>query len=620
MKKTFLSYGLNLLLAICIVSCSSESDDAPTLPTPEEMGEYVPGTLGQTPVAFDPTTLFTDKTCSELKADITDKDIQECKVNFYKNIATYLKAGKYPKEFRIQEYKAYPHPTLQSEAYKTSPYSLLDNPTGMTAEANKELVILVGDLNGKSLQLCIQNLNAPNKDGFNSQQVFQLREGMNKFTPIQGGLMYILYHSESYQTDKPIKIHIPSGHVNGYFDTAKHQASDWQRLLKNSTSDYFDVLGKYAHITFPTKDFRQYTPDGKKLIDAYDKIVESEMLLMGLFKYKEPFRNRMYFNVTYTGYMYATAFHTAYHEGTMPELCNVDILTSTSLWGPCHEVGHCNQTRPGLKWHGTTEVTNNIMSMYLQTSIFGNPSYLQTNNLKDGSPNLYAKAWTEIMAAKAPHAHFESNDVFCKLVPFWQLELYFGNVLERTPLKQDDKGGFYPDVYEYVRQNPDLSTAGEQQTEFVYICSKIAGMNLVKFFQKWGFLTPVNVISDDYGKEQMKVTQERIDEIIARIEALNLPQPDVALEYITDNNVEYYKTKDKVTEGQARRDGRSFTIWDWENVAAYEVVDTNGEAIFISEGKLNAGNVAQFTIRTDWQDGFKVYAISATGERTEVKL
>lgn len=607
-----------LLVILCLTGCSSGSEDTPTLPTtPEELGEYVPGTLGKSPASFDPLSLFTDATCSELRTGITDEDIQKCDIEFYKNMATYMKAGKYPKEFRIQEYKPYPHPDVQAKTHKTSPYSLLDNPTGIAVTANQELVIFVGETNGESLQFRIQDLAATNDDGFGGS-TYNLKEGMNKFATSQKGLLYILYHTENEETAKPIKIHIASGTVNGYFDSSKHSSSDWGRLRTAATEPYFDVVGKYAHLTFPTKDFRAYTPDGKALIDAYDKIVESEMMFLGLFKYDKVFKNRLYFNVTYRGYMYATSYHTAYHESTMPELCNVSILTTKSLWGPCHEVGHCNQTRPGLKWKGTTEVTNNIMSEYLQTTIFEQPSYLQVTDLKDGSPNRYAKAWTEIIAAQAPHGDFESNDVFCKLVPFWQLELYFGKVLGRTPLQQADKGGFYPEVYEYIRQNPDLATAGEQQTEFVYICSKIAGLNLVDFFTKWGFLTPINMVVDDYGKGDLKVTQERIDEVIARVEALGYPKPDVALEYITDNNVDIYKEKPEVEKGQAKREGKTLTIWNWKNVAAYEVVNSEGEKVFISDGLLSPGNIATFTLRTDWQEGFKVYAVSATGVRTEV--
>lgn len=615
-----LNFFFYFILVVFLSACSSGSEDIPNpSPIPEPTGEYIPKTLGSSAIGYDPLTLFTDQTCSALKTGITDEDIKACKSDFHKNIALYLKAGKYPSEFRIQEYKAYPHPDTQAKANKTSPYSLLDNPTGMAIGNGEELVIFVGETAGQKIQIRIQDLAVPGDDGFGGIS-YTLNEGVNQIHAPKKGLIYILYHTEDFETARPVKIHIASGHVNGYFDVTKHSGSDWKRLRDAAKEPFFDVIGKYAHLTFPTKDFILYTPDGKALIEAYDKIVESEMLLMGLFKYNKVFKNRMYFNVTYRGYMYATSYHTAYHESTMPDLCDVSKLTDKSLWGPCHEVGHCNQTRPGLKWHGTTEVTNNIMSMYLQNSIFKRDSHLQTTKLNDGSPNRYAKAWTEIIATNAPHCDFKSNDVFCKLVPFWQLELYFGNVLGQTPLQQDDKGGFYPDVYEYVRTHPDLNTAGEQQTEFVYICSQVAQMDLTDFFTKWGFLTPVETTIDDYGNGQVKVTQARVEEIKQRVASLNYPQPNVALEYITDNNWKLYQNPQPVIEGQAMRSGNTLKMTDWKNVVAYEVTNKEGKKIFISEGILFPDATASFTINTDWEEGFKVYAVSASGERTEVKL
>lgn len=571
------------------------------------------------PDAFDPSTLFSDATCSELKPGITDEEIENCSHSFYKNIAYYLKAGKYPKEFRIQEYKAYPHPDDQAATHKTNPYSLLDNPTGISVKDGEELIVLVGNTNGQTISMLVQNLDVPGGDGFGGNS-YPLVEGANKIKTSGKGLIYIMYHTPNYETAKPIKIHFASGSVNGYFDVTKHQASDWNRLLDNATDKYFDVVGKYAHLTFPTSRFRGHTPDGKALIDAYDMIVESEMQLMGLYKYNKVFKNRMYLNVIYTSYMYATAYHTAYNDETLPELCDVGKLKTSACWGPAHEIGHCNQTRPGLKWLGTTEVTNNIMSEYIQTTIFEQPSRLQTENMNDGSPNRYAKAWTNIIAADASHANFGDNDVFCKLVPFWQLELYFGKVLGMTPLKQSDQGGFYPSVYEYIRENADLSTPGEQQLEFVYISSLKSGMNLLDFFKKWGFLTPVSVSIDDYGTGQMTVTQSQIDDIIRRVEALNLPKPDVALEYITDNTVTLFKTTPSVVAGTSTRNGQTLRMTGWQNVVAYEVVNAAGKKVFISDGVLAPSSIATFTINVPWENNFKVYAVSASGERTDVKF
>ena len=69
--------------------------------------------------------------------------------------------GKYEPEFRVGEFKAYPNPDIQSGTHKTNPYSLLDNPTGISVKANENLIVLVGDTHGYDISLKVQNLDAP---------------------------------------------------------------------------------------------------------------------------------------------------------------------------------------------------------------------------------------------------------------------------------------------------------------------------------------------------------------------------------------------------------------------------------------------------------------------------
>lgn len=570
------------------------------------------------PDKFDPLTLFADQACSALKPGITDEDIAACPSLFFRNIAIYMKNGKYPSEFRIQEYRPYPDPNDLSAVNKTNPYSFMDNVTGILASAGEELVVMVDGLGSNSASLLVQNLNKPGGDGFQGW-TYNIADGINKVKLGQKGLLYIVYQPEDPGSAPNIKVHIASGQVNGYFDVLKHSPGDWSRLLAAAKGDYFDVLGEYAHLCFPTARFRSHTPDGAELIRVYDDFVRSELELMGIFRYGRNFPNRMHLIVVYTGYMYATNYYTAYNDNTLEELCDVSKLTTDACWGPAHEMGHCNQTRPGFRWHGTTEVTNNVMSEYVQTVLLGQPSRIQTEDMKEGLPNRYAKAWRDILVPKAPFLGFQGkNDVFCMLVPLWQLQLYFGSVLGRSPEQRADKGGFYPDVYEYVRTHDDLATPGEQQTEFVYLCSKIAGLNLLDFFTKWGFLTPIDVEVDDYGKRQVSVTQERIDEIRGRVEALGLPEPNVALEYISDNNKDCFKTMAAVVPGTASRSGATVNMNDWKNVVVYEVRDASDKLVFASEGVLAPSSKASFSIPGGWKDGYKVYALSASRDRSEV--
>ncbi len=559
------------------------------------------------PNKFDYKTLFTDELCSELKRGISLQDINKCQQPFYKNIALHLYNGSYQKEFRIADFKLYLNPSQQVRYNKTNPYSKRDNPTGIEVKQNEELILFVGKMHGISnVKLCVQNLDKPNGDGFGGKE-YSLIEGLNRIKIQEKGLIYVIYMTDDWnkldRTPK-LKLHFVTGTVNGYYDSQnpKHIGRA-KELLASAKGQYFDLVGKYAHLTFPTDKFRSATKDMHNLIETYDKLVKSEMELLGLFKYNKVFKNRMYFNVMYTSFMYATGFHTAYNNNTSDAILNDQHISNKSgynFWGPAHEVGHMNQTKPAVCWRGLTEVTNNIMSEYITTTIFHQPSRIYVEDITWGN-NRYTKAFNGIIVPRLPFAYAASirhngkfpaempehyqkvtpDDVFCKLVPFWQLQLYFGNVLGRTPDKQSDKGGFYPDVYEWGRTHTaqgsisgDNNHHGLNQTEFVYIASKASGYDLTDFFEKWGFLSPVNTMVDDYAYQPIVIDQTRINEIKQRVKGLGLPKLNIPLEYITDGNTELFKNPQEVIQGsKARWSGIDIMVDGWKNVVVYEVWD-----------------------------------------------
>ena len=573
------------------------------------------------PENFDYATLFTDSSCSELKAGVTEMDIAECPYAFFKNIAFYLYHDRYEKEFRIDTFRAWPHPDEDSRTHKTTPYSLLDNPTGIAVRANEQLVVLA-DLKGQSgISLRVQNLDVSDGDGFGGVE-YPLANGVNKLTMSTKGLVYVMYHRSDYETAPKVRIHFASGTVNGYYDSQRPDHAGRARELLGKASDkYFDVVGAYAHLTFPTSRFRNHTKDLDKLIGYFDDIVLGEQELLGLAKYGKMFRNRMYLNVMYHSYMYSTSYHTGYHDDTLSSLCDEDNLSTGGIWGPAHEIGHSNQTRPGVMWLGTTEVTNNIMSEYIQTTVFGQPSRIQNENMgSQETPNRYSSAWRSIMLAGIPHA--KAGDVFCKLVPFWQLELYFGKVLGRTPKQQADKGGFYPDVYEHVRTHDNLATPGLQQLEFVYIASLKSGYDLLDFFEKWGFLAPVDVTIDDYGTGKMTVTESMADDIRKRVRELGNPKPKVPLEYLTDINYSYVRDQQAVEAGSATRSGTTLTMTGWKHVLVFEVREdsADGKLVHVSDGLLSPSSSATFKVPGNWKDNYHVYAVAWDNTRTEVKF
>lgn len=469
------------------------------------------------PENFDYTTIFTDASCSEVKKGITEAHINNIENQFFRELALEIYRGEYESEFRVQNYKAWQHPNVMSSTNKTGTYSLRDNPTGIYAQKDEDIIVFVGDTHNQSIALFIQD-----PDKMISGSSYPLSSGMNKIKADNNGLIYILYHT-SLGTEPEIKVNIVTGYVNGYFDSEKHKREDWKNLLEKATFRHFDLIGKHAHMTFETDKFRQFTPDGLALIEKYDDLVYLEQEFMGLFEYKRAFKNRMYFLVmSGSSHMHASSYYTGYDVSTQKDILNLANFVK-SPWGPAHEVGHVNQTRPGLKWLGMTEVTNNIHSLYVQTQ-WGNKSRLITNN-------QYQKATEEIIERQI--AHNESSDVFNKLVPFWQLKLYMHDALG------NDK--FYKQVYETIRTSANPKTDGACQIEFVKIVCDVAKLDLTEFFEAWGFLREIDREINDYSKGQFIVTKEMINDCKAYIASKNYPKPKHTVQNITDDNVKDFK-------------------------------------------------------------------------------
>lgn len=538
--------------------------------------------FGKSSQAFDTSTLFKDELCTALKAGVTLEEIEACPYPFFKNIALYMYYDCYETNFRVADFKAWEHPSKAATRNKTSTYSLLDNPTGIYVKKGEKLVTMVGDLHNQSVTLRVVDLDTPNGDGFNTYKEYALKPGMNVHTMEQKGLIYVLYHTDAYATAEPIRIHFASGQVNGYFDLydEKHnKPEDWFELLNNASSPYFDALGRYAHLTFPVANLKAVT-DPVEWIKFYDNLVYEEQKLLGLVKYDRMFKNRMYFNVMYTSYMYSTSYRTSYNVSTLGELCDLNKINGGS-WGPAHEVGHSNQTRPGLRWTGMTEVTNNIHSMYIQRITNGD-SRLE---IKGYYPHAMTTAFTgrpHITVGKLEGKG--AADVFCQLVPFWQLQLYIAYVL--------GKDDFYPDTYEAVRLTDPAEdkkkTAGEHQIEFAYIASKAAGLDLTEFFEKWGFLRKVDMEVGDYGAIGVfKIDDAKLAAIKNRISGLGLPKPQHNFWYITEKTEKIFKQNLSMSTNGAvvnvDRVNDAITVAGCSNAVAYEVYNKEtGELVYVS--------------------------------------
>lgn len=510
---------------------------------------------------FDPTSVFADGLGTQLKPGLTEKQLKQIPNENLRALALALHAGEYDTKWRLADYRPYQHPSVMATTNKTNKYSLRDNPMGLFAHQGQTLPVFVGKIyQGGKISLMIQNV----EEGYNNFRTYELTEGYNEVKVDIGGLMYILNHVDSDLpllmeeanaqqkkeiADKTVSVHVAMGNVNGYFDIAKHQASDWINILKEAKYRDIDVLGHYAHVTWAADDFRKNATDIVKSIENCDRLVWLEQDFIGLVKHKKMFRNRMHFCIDYQAKSpNATDYRTVYNASTYyaEPFCVPDRFAAR-CWGPAHEVGHVNQTRPGIKWAGTTEVTNNILSLYVQTS-FGQPCKLLVDGCKPKDENgnqigefksIYEGARKLIVDGKRPHCLPGIGNIVreTQLVPFWQLKLYMVDVL--------GKEDFYRDLYEYYRTHPSPSDLGENQgmnqLDFVRQACAISGLNLLDFFIKWGFLYPVNTTLNDYGQKSFIITQGQIDQLKNEIKAKGYPLAAPNLHLITEDNLNNYK-------------------------------------------------------------------------------
>ena len=510
---------------------------------------------------FDPAAIFDDNMGLQLKAGVTEKQIKQIPNEYLKELGLALLSGNYESAYRLADYRPYQNPAVMATRNKTSKYSLRDNPTGIYAKADETLAVFVGDIyEGGKVSMLIQDLNG----GYNNSKTYELSEGYNEITVEVGGLIYILNHVnddiplrlEDADNDqkrnieaKTVKVHFANGKVNGYFDIQKNKESDWAQIRDNAKYQEIDVLGEYSHLTWRISDFKKYNTEITKTIENLDRLVYLEEEFMGLVKYDKMFNNRMHFSIDYKAKSpNASDYRTVYNAGDYyaEPFCKPENFP-TRCWGPAHEVGHCNQTRPGLKWSGLTEVSNNIMSLFIQTS-FGRPCKLLVDGctLKDEKDqtlgtynNIYQGATSLIVDGKRPHCLPGIANITreTQLVPFWQLKLYMIDVLEKTD--------FYHRLYEYFRTHESPSDKGENQgmnqLDFVRQVCDISGLNMLDFFEKWGFLYPVKTTLNDYGNKAFEITEEQIRLLKEEINGKGYRMPRANVHQITESNLNDYK-------------------------------------------------------------------------------
>lgn len=472
---------------------------------------------------------------------------------------------------------------------KTSRYSPFENPTGLYFTEGETIRVTVPDLQGYHPNLLLVDFSKP-AEGEKKEKttVFTLEQGNNEFSAPHKGLVYVSYYVEDCGKAPELELIFHTGTDNGVFNACRHTNAEWKRMLDNAVAEVIDMQGKYIHLTFDVKTLREKGSDcGVEMIRMYDYIILAQQEMLGIDQFGYRTSNRMFGRISWSGPPNANGKGVSFPR-TSSIIRPADIRTSNWVIG--HEFGHVNQVRPGLKWHGTTEITNNIQAAWIQYLLRPEgPFRIEHSKAPDGTGQkvyggLFNWHFNHCVVQQKPllynpstpfaPPYSDNKNPFVRLCPFWQLQVY-------NALTNFGKPDFYACISEIVRRTDEKDlTVGELQLNFVKNACDVMQEDLTDFFIKSGILRSVDTEIGDYGgNRHLSISREQVQKIVRYASRYAKPKSPV-IHYITMNSVKAFREQLPVQgiKGKGVRvEGESCHISHdiWKNMVVFEAYQGN---------------------------------------------
>ena len=548
--------------------------------------------------------LFEDKACTRLRAEVTGSlesnehylalpqvlKAMALKVKTDNWAETNPKAevrdwsSQYAKKYRVQLYEPFSEGSAAAGLAGIQAYTNMNNPTGILADSNELVYIMVDNDIPAGSTLYIGT--APDDGMYNSTTSgVPLHKGLNILTCYGDHSHFFVYytvntvsggkHTEYKVTEFPdIKIHIEGGCLNGFFNYVgdrlygQDTQKDFEYTVQRATHPMYDFLGKYVilHLHLfdtpsqagqpnqrcvKTSMFTDKTAgadrehDPVKIMTAWDNMCLAERILMGIQSDDEielPYNKGYYetivrdnYSQTFNGVTYSAdpGFHYSdYFNNRMMGISQQGTLfMNATSWRTAYNVStieailtqFCN----GDIWgpaHEYGHMNQPPMNMAGTTeesnNIFSNVAVYYVGKTTSRSDFL-SKQLELFEEGKT----FLDHGTWGTTRMFWQLWLYYHATGHNKK--------FYPRLYELLRHHPIKKTtvAGGNHNElydklhFARMCCIAAEEDLTDFFTAWGFFVPLNgYFIDDYSQYNAVLSQADIDAVKEEIKSYNFPK------------------------------------------------------------------------------------------------
>lgn len=172
-----------------------------------------------------------------------------------------------------------------------------------------------------------------------------------------------------------------------------------------------------------------------------------------------------------------------------------NTIPQKSEWGEWHEYGHHYQL--GWSWSGLTEITVNLYSLAACYTTLGDTDVKNCHTSSGLTGFIWDQQAIGTLLTSGKTWNFDTEDVFRRAS-------LFGEIMTSWPQLFPQLGKAYREVNQADPASVDSSQ--EKIDWFVTNTSRIAGYNLLKYYQQWG----------------VKYSQNAVNAVTA----LNLPQPN----------------------------------------------------------------------------------------------
>ncbi len=488
--------------------------------------------------------IYSDQNCITLNASyaaMTDEQLQADAS--YQLLPTELQEmtlkiknntwRKYDKFYRINEAEPMSETQYWADRLKTTQYSPMNNPTGITANNGDAIFVWVGKIpSGINMQLRTHT----DYTTYFGNETMELKEGLNVFSTFNDmSQIYIDYTVENGQLLENfpfVPYHIEGGTVNGFMDTRKQTNADWLAMWRDGyfKDEIIDIISERTQWRALASSLQNMKMPVEAMA-SWDKSLRIQHELMGITATPEGvedpkgvyenlwgtrFNNRMLSICWNGGGNPNSGAYRVYMSGTGNAMSD-GVVTNPDVWVIGHEVGHHNQG--AFNMAGCTEVSNNVFSNAVAYN-FNLSARTESMNSRQELAALGRDSLS--WAIKTVYKIFHATDLYFKLYMYY-------HVLGHDPL-------FYPKMFKSLRNSPltrGTTTAENEYLKFALVACEAANEDLTEFFDYWGFFHNYGETTvTDYSSTKITIDENQIRRVKAKM--AKYPKGNSALIFLDD--------------------------------------------------------------------------------------